>query len=444
MIYRITKPQKACFDVYLPPSKSISNRAFVLNALTGAQMGLVNNVSDCDDTTVLMEALFLLDMERREGAACMMPPVVDVRAAGTAMRFLTALMAVTPGTHTIKGTERMHQRPIGILVEALRTLGAQIEYLGEEGFPPLRITGSKLRGGTLELEGSVSSQFISALLMIAPRLKGDLTLHLTGEIVSRPYIDMTLAMMNEHGAKASWKDEQTLFVKAKPYKATPYTVEADWSAASYWYEMVLLSKDAYQTATLKGVFAKSLQGDSAVADLFHQLGVQSMFLSSMEDLPKVALRRLGQLPKRVEWDFTATPDLAQTMVVACALKGIPFRFTGLQSLRIKETDRIKALEVELAKLGVSLEVEGDSVISWPGPEAQKALTFPYLQPPTGTFIETYKDHRMAMAFAPASLVLGSIDIFDPEVVTKSYPRFWDDLRQAGFGVEEIQNDRDTK
>ena len=406
----------------------------MLNAISGAPLGLLSNVSDCDDTTVMMEALFLLEMERREGTDCMLKPEVNVKGAGTAMRFLTALLSVTPGTHTITGSERMCHRPIGILVEALRTLGAQIEYLGEEGFPPLCITGSTLCGGILELAGNVSSQFISALLMIAPRLTSDLTIRLKGEIVSRPYIDMTLEMMREHGAKVKWLDGNTLYVAALPYKPTPYLIESDWSAASYWYEIMLLSDNCNETATLTGLFANSLQGDSAVAEMFKELSVASFTLSSGTDEPKTMLVRRGQMARRVEWDFTKTPDLAQTMVVTCAMKGVAFRFSGLQSLRIKETDRIAALVTELGKLGVRLEVEGDSVISWAGPDEQPEGEIAYLQPLPGTSIDTYDDHRMAMAFAPVAMVLGSIDINNPEVVSKSYPRYWEDLKEAGFDL----------
>ena len=435
MTYRIQKPAKWHAEVHLPASKSISNRALILNALSGGLPGLLRNVSDCDDTTVMMEALFLLDVERHEGADCMLPPVVNVKAAGTAMRFLTALLAVSPGTHTITGTERMQHRPIGVLVEALRKLGAQIEYVGEEGFPPLKITGRVLRGGEIELAGDVSSQYISALLMIAPKLQEGLTMRLKGNIISRPYIDMTLAMMREHGAKAEWTSCNTLHVEPQPYMPTPYAVEADWSAASYWYEMMLLNENRNATALLFGLFKDSLQGDSAVRDMFKKLSVTSATMS-FGDETKTCLIRNGRVPKRIELDFTMTPDLAQTLIVTCALKGIAFCFTGLQSLRIKETDRIAALQTELAKLGVRVEVEGDSTMRWAGPKAQPAGDIPYLQPLPGTAIDTYEDHRMAMAFAPAAFVLGSIDINNPEVVSKSYPGFWEDLEQAGVEINE--------
>ncbi len=437
MKYCIKTPQKLSFDVRLPASKSISNRALMLNALSGAPMGLVSNISDCDDTNVMMSALFLLDTERREGAACMMPPVVNVKAAGTAMRFLTALLSVSPGTHTITGTERMCHRPIGILVEALRTLGAQIEYLGEEGFPPLSIKGTRLGGGELELKGDVSSQYISALLMIAPLLDNGLTLKLKGEIVSRPYIDMTLAMMCEHGAKARWTAKNTLRVEPKAYVPTPYSVEADWSAASYWYEIMLLQDQRNLATSLRGLFPKSIQGDSAVQEIFRKLSVFSATLAMDEMTPKTVLIRNGRVPKHLELDFTKTPDLAQTLVVACALKGITFRCSGLQSLRIKETDRIAALQKELAKIGVRVTIEGDSVMSWAGPKNQPEGEIAYLKPLPDTAIDTYDDHRMAMAFAPAALVLGSIVINDPEVVSKSYPNFWEDLKEAGFEVSPL-------
>lgn len=436
MRYHIIKPQNLNINVMLPASKSISNRALILNVLSGAPSGYVSNASDCDDTTIMLEALFLLEMERREGTACQLPPVVNVGAAGTAMRFLTALLSVSPGTHTITGTERMCHRPIGVLVEALRSLGAQIEYQGEEGFPPLRITGCRLRGGELELRGDVSSQYISALLMIAPLLDNGLTLHLKGKIVSRPYIDMTLAMMREHGAEARWTNRSTLRVEPKPYVPTPYAVESDWSAASYWYEIMLLQDRRDFTASLRGLFDQSLQGDSAVQDIFIRLSVFSSTTALDGFEPTTILIRRGRVPKHVELDFTKTPDLAQTLVVACALKGIAFRFSGLQSLRIKETDRIAALQTELAKLGVRVAVEGDSVMSWAGPEKQADGEIAYLQPLLGTSIDTYDDHRMAMAFAPAALVLGSIDINNPEVVSKSYPRFWEDLKKAGFEINE--------
>jgi 3-phosphoshikimate 1-carboxyvinyltransferase len=215
---------------------------------------------------------------------------------------------------------------------------------------------------------------------------------------------------------------------------TRYYIESDWSAASYWYEIELLSDNSNETMELCGLFADSLQGDSAVKDIFQQLSVQTMIQTQQEDGPRTILIRRGLLPKQLTWDFTKTPDLAQTLVVTCAMKGIPFNFCGLKSLRIKETDRIAALQTELRKLGVQVEVEGDDVMSWAGPQLQSQGDVPYLQPAAGTAIDTYDDHRMAMAFAPAALVLGSICINHPDVVSKSYSRFWQDLQDAGFEV----------
>lgn len=423
MKYRVIKPRNLSAEVTLPASKSISNRALILGALSGGGARLLTNVSNCDDTNAMLRALTW-------------PEVIDVGAAGTSMRFLTALLSIGEGTHVITGTERMRHRPIGVLVDALRSLGADISYIGEEGYPPLRISGRRLSGGEVTLPGSVSSQYISALLMIAPQLAQGMTLHLTGDIISRPYIDMTLAMMRDFGAEASWQDERTIHVAPKPYAPVPYLIEGDWSAASYWYEMVLLSDNVQETATLIGLFEQSLQGDSAVSRLFGELSLRSVFLATGSQQPKTTLIRRGELPARFDADFSRTPDLAQTLVVTCAMKGLPFRFTGLQSLRIKETDRIAALQTELRKLGVQLHVEDDSIMSWEGPERQPAGDVPYLSPQPGTAIDTYEDHRMAMAFAPAALVLGQIDINHPEVVTKSYPRFWQDLKAAGFGIEE--------
>lgn len=438
MKYRIKRPQKLSAKVSLPASKSISNRALILNALSGAPSDNLANVSDCDDTAVMMEALSLLAMERRKDDDCREPTLINVQAAGTAMRFLTALLAVVPGTHTITGTERMCHRPIGVLVEALRSLGAQIEYLGEEGFPPLRITGKRLAGGTVRLAGDVSSQYISALLMIAPQLERGLTVNLRGTVVSRPYINMTLKMMRSFGADAKWRGGRTLSVAPKPYYPTPYIIESDWSAASYWYEMLLLSDNSSDKVILRGLHNDSLQGDSAVQELFQALSVHTSHVTSGGVSPHTKLIRRGRMTKALEYDFSHTPDLVQTMVVGCAMKGIPFTFSGVESLRIKETDRIAALQTELEKLGVRIEVDGNSIIRWAGPEAQADGSVPYLRPTPGTVIHTYDDHRMAMAFAPVSLVLGSIDIDHPEVVSKSYPHFWQDLEEAGFDIEVIK------
>ena len=306
--------------INLPSSKSISNRALTINALTGRRECLPDNVSDCD----------------------------DIGAAGTAMRFSSALLAVTEGTRIITGSERMRHRPISVLVDALRQLGAEVEYTGEEGFPPLRITGhNHLPGGELHLPGNVSSQYISALLMVGPVMERGLTLHLEGDIISRPYIDLTLKMMRDFGGKACWTDERTITVSPQGYVPIDYHVESDWSAASYWYETVALSSDF--EVCLPVLFADSYQGDSQVARIFERLGVKTAFVTDNKGMKSVTLCKTPCTVERLECDLVNQPDLAQTLVVTCCMMGVPFRFTGLQSLRIKETDRIAALEQELAR-----------------------------------------------------------------------------------------------
>lgn len=413
MQYLLNAPASLHATVQLPASKSISNRALILHALSGG-VTRPENLSDCDDTQVMIRALDH------------MPDVIDIHAAGTAMRFLTAYLCVTPGTHVITGTERMQQRPIRILVDALRTLGAHISYAGNEGFPPLRITGTRLTGSEIELAGNVSSQYISALLMIGAVLPAGLKLRLTGDIVSRPYINLTLQLMHDFGAQAGWTSESSIAVAPGGYRDTPFRVESDWSAASYWYQMTALSPDAPEVELL-GLHAHSPQGDSRGTELFARLGVQTEFTPQ-----GVKLRKEGQPAERLDEDLVDIPDLAQTFVVTCCLMGVPFRFTGLQSLKIKETDRICALITELRKLGYAVHAEQDSILWWDG---ERCPADP--QPA----IDTYEDHRMAMAFAPACLVRPNIRINEPQVVSKSYPRYWDDLRAAGFGLTTSSESR---
>lgn len=432
MIYHILPPSSIRTSIQLPASKSISNRALIIHAL-GKGDCLPENLSDCDDTRVMVKAL-------TEGG-----DTIDILAAGTAMRFLTAYFSITPGQRILTGTARMQQRPIQLLVDALRQLGADIAYTNREGFPPLRIRGKEPNNcelknckqenceqevceqekketlcSELTLQGNVSSQYISALLMIGPMLPHGLTLHLSGNIISRPYIDLTLQLMGEFGAKAEWTSESTITVHPQPYHSVPFTVESDWSAASYWYEMAALSEEA--EIELTGLFPNSYQGDSRGRELFSQLGVETAFTPH-----GVKLTKSGQRVERMEADLVDIPDLAQTFVVTCALLNIPFRFTGLQSLKIKETDRITALRNELRKLGYAIEEENDSVLYWNGERCEAEVS---------PLIATYEDHRMAMAFAPAAICCPSVRIAHPHVVSKSYPRYWDDLRQAGFRMEE--------
>ena len=406
MIYSISAPTHITGEVILPASKSISNRALAINMLAGNAKTPVN-LSDCDDTRVMLK--WLNDR----------PSTIDIGAAGTAMRFSTALLAVTEGSHIITGSERMKKRPIGILVNALRQLGAQIEYVEDDGFPPLRIVGNNsLEGGIISLPGNVSSQYISAMLMIGPTLKTGLTLRLTGEIISRPYINMTIAIMHSFGANVQFATDNTIVVKPGKYNQNDYTVENDWSAASYWYEIIALANNTDATIYLPNLYKNSLQGDCKGAEVFRKLGVETQYTSN-----GVTIRKTPISIASLEYDFVEMPDLAQTFVVTCCMLGVHFHFTGLQSLKIKETDRINALKVEMKKLGYVIEDRNDSELLWQGE---------LCKPMDNCSIDTYEDHRMAMAFAPVSMKIGKININDPHVVTKSYPHYWDDLKKVGF------------
>ncbi|MDH6309114.1 3-phosphoshikimate 1-carboxyvinyltransferase [Dysgonomonas sp. PFB1-18] len=406
MQYKVTAPQTIKSIIQLPASKSISNRALILNALSFTSFD-IENLSDCDDTNVMVDAF--------ESGNSM----IDVKAAGTSMRFLTAFLSITPGEWIITGTERMKERPIHILVDALISLGARIEYLGKVGYPPLRIKGTSITGGDIYLSGDVSSQFISALLMIAPTMSKGLTIHLEGNVISIPYIKLTLGMMAQYGVKTHW-DGNVIKIHPEEYKPTHYKVESDWSAASYWYEMAALADEAH--IELKGLFKNSMQGDSKTAELFVDLGVSTEYTQD-----GVIITKTNNRTKKLFHNFVNEPDLAQTFVVTCCLMNIPFLFTGLQTLKIKETDRIEALKAEMKKLGYVIRDSENSILEWDGERCE---------PEANPVIKTYEDHRMAMAFAPAAIKLKDINIAHPKVVTKSYPRYWDDLKSVGFNIEE--------
>ena len=458
MQYKILSPGSVNSSIVLPSSKSISNRALAIGALAGS-IASITNLSDCDDTEVMQRWL----TER--------PSTVDVGAAGTSMRFSTALLAVGHGEHVITGSERMKNRPIKILVDALRRLGADISYVEKEGYPPLRIVGKGgLSYGSVSLPGNVSSQYISALMMIGPYLKDGLILTLTDKVISRPYIEMTMSLMRQFGAKVYWDcssdesngtvdeychsngtvdepchsngtvdeslesnsadDESTesnvIIVEPGRYAVKSFNVESDWSAASYWYEMVALSSEGDARVLLPGLYEDSLQGDSKGREVFSLLGVKTEYTKD-----GVLLSKKTREVDTLEYDFVKMPDLAQTFVVTCCMMGVPFHFTGLESLKIKETDRIVALKNEMAKLGFDLEDRNDSELLWDG--RRRALT---AEEYDSVAIDTYEDHRMAMAFAPVALVNGSIRINNPHVVSKSYPRYWDNLLAAGFQFEQ--------
>lgn len=404
--YKITPPDRLRTTVQLPASKSMSNRALILNALSLSSYP-IKNLSDCEDTQVLID---VFNSQSNQ---------FDIKAAGTAMRFLTAFLAGMEGEWIIKGSKRMHERPIYPLVETLVALGAEINYLEKEGFPPLQIKGKRLRGGEVYLSGGISSQFISALLMIAPGMENGLVIHIENEIVSKPYIRLTLSMMEKCGVTAKW-DGNDIIVKPQVYNAVEFVVEPDWTAASYWYEMVSLIPGA--EVTLKGLGRNSLQGDANVTNLFSDLGVSTEYTSD-----GIIIRNTKKRTTKFFHDFVDEPDLAQTFAATCCFMGKPFLFSGIQSLKIKETDRVAALINELKKLGYLLKENDIGMLEWDGerclPEKEPA-------------IDTYDDHRMAMSLAPGAIVSGSIIINDPKVVSKSYPTFWKDLKEAGFTIEE--------
>lgn len=401
MDYRIFAPDKIVMEVELPASKSISNRMLILNALCGGEL---HNVARCDDTDAMRRAL------ATDTTASGAVATVNIGAAGTAMRFLTAYYATLEGSTVIlDGTERMRHRPIALLVDALRRCGADIEYAGEEGFPPLRITGRKLSASHIEIAGNVSSQYISALLMVAP-LMGCRTVTLTGEIISLPYITMTLTLMRLMGVDCVMNGNNISIPADAHYVPCDFTVENDWSAASYWLEMQSLLPES--RITLKGLHSESAQGDSAVAGIFSRMG--------------------GTAP--IILDLKETPDLAQTIVVTACLLGRHFHITGLRTLRIKETDRIDALCTQLRRLGYVITAGDDFSLSWNGERCA---------PEPEPHISTFDDHRMAMAFAPAAVLFPGIVIDDVEVVSKSYPDFWRHLEAAGFTLTPCERRKEA-
>lgn len=415
MIYRISHPNnKINTTINLTTSKSESNRVLIIQALTSTPF-TIHNIAKAKDTQTLHELLQL--SKNGEGVK-----VLDVGPAGTTMRFLTAYLAITPGEYILTGSKRMKERPIGILVDALRQLGADISYEENEGFPPLRIKGKTLTGSEVRINGSVSSQYITALLLIAPVLPQGLSLILEGEIASVPYIQMTLKIMEYFGVKSNWT-ENVIRVEKQEYKAKDYTIEADWSAASYWFEIAALAEEAEIIIT--GLLQKSLQGDSAVAEISKHFGIETEFGSNSIRLIKHPSSTIPPF----NYDFSNCPDIAQTLAVIAAGSGVKAELSGLASLKIKETDRILALINELGKCHIQAKESTLNILS-----VEKGSPGSPSTP-----IKTYEDHRMAMAFAPLALSVGKIDIEEPGVVEKSYPAFWEDLKKAGFIIEEVSS-----
>lgn len=398
--------------ISLPASKSICNRVLTIVALSDG-VGNVYNVSDCDDTNAIINAITMHQKGEK---------YINIGAAGTAMRFMTAMLALrTKATVTIDGSARMRKRPIKELVDVLCQLGAKIEYAGEsDSCPPLLIRQAPMRGGTVSINGSISSQYISALMMIAPGLSDGLTINITGGLVSRPYVEMTAAIMRDFGAQVLCTDNQ-ITIKQGDYQSRTYSVENDWSAASYWYEIRSLIPDV--NLRLASLHKNSTQGDSKVAEIFKLFGVETEYTSDgvlLKYNPK-------SVAERIDIDLQNQPDLAQTIVVTACLKGIPFRISGLSTLRIKETDRISALISQLAKLGYTVRETEDATLE--SDSVRRSCD-------KAPAIETFDDHRMAMAFAPASIVVPGITIEDAEVVSKSYPKYWEHLKLIGFNLSE--------
>lgn len=391
-IYLKQIPSFPSTEIPLPSSKSESNRVLIIDALTDGE-NEISNLAEARDTQTMIRLLKTN------------PPVFDVLDAGTTMRFLTAFAAVTNQNKVMTGTARMCERPIGILVDALRELGADIHYMNKEGYPPLAIHGFKGQlVDQISIRGDVSSQYISALLMIAPLLPNGLSLELTGKVGSVTYIEMTLELMRQFGVAYTW-EENVIRVRSQKYHSTTFAVESDWSGASYWFSLLACAESG--SLFLKGLKKDSLQGDSKIVEIMDHLGVKSEFVEGGIQLTKQEVKGLKS------WDFTHCPDLAQTVAVTCAILGQKVDFSGLESLRIKETDRIYALQQELAKFNAQL-VEGENEVF---------TLIPSVEIPYEVQIHTYDDHRMAMAFMPL-MTKTNVIIEDPEVVNKSYPSFW--------------------
>jgi 3-phosphoshikimate 1-carboxyvinyltransferase len=400
-------------EITLTGSKSECNRALIISSLSKGLVK-VENVSNAADTVTLNGILNNISPDSPH------QQTVDVGPAGTAMRFLTAYLSALPGKFFLTGTERMKQRPIGILAEALKTIGADLSYAQQEGYPPLLINGPLQQStDTVKIKGDVSSQYLSALLMIAPTLQKGLTLQIEGELTSLPYVKMTLDMLEEAGISHSW-DASSITIKPQPFKPAVLAVEPDWSAASYWYSIAALSDQA--EINLPYLKSKSLQGDSRIREIMVAFGVRT----SKTD-KGIAITTTGQNFSDEILDLKDCPDLAQTIIVCAAALKKNLAFTGLETLKIKETDRILALQNELAKIGVIL-TENNLIYT---------LNCDKLNFPERVSFKTYEDHRMAMAFAPLSLLIDEVVLEDMDVVEKSYPGFWKDLQKAGFIVEEI-------
>ena len=390
MNYKISHPTKVVeCEINLPSSKSISNRLLIIQALCKEKFE-IENLSTSDDTINLQKAL-----SSKEN-------IIDVGHAGTSFRFLTSYLSIQNGKEFIlTGSDRMKERPIKELVSVLQKMGVKIEYLEKEGFPPIKIIGTELEGGKIKIDGGISSQFITSILLIAPTLKDGIQMKINEELVSKPYVEMTLKLMNYFGIESDWTNN-VITIKNQKYIYKDYAVEADWSAASFWFEIASLSDRC--NIKLNGLQENSIQGDKKVIEIFNNLGVNSTFENE-----KLILTKNQTIFPFQRYDLIETPDLYQPLRCTFFSKNIEANFSGIQILKDKETDRIMSVETELKKIN-SINI-----------------------------IDTYKDHRMAMSFAPLCLKFGEVQINDVEVVSKSYPYFWEDLKKAGFTISLLSD-----
>lgn len=394
--------------ITLPLSKSIANRVMILSFLAGKS--LKDQLVDSDDSILMKRLLEQASDGRSDG-------FYNAGHAGTVFRFMSAILALTPGVHVLTGSERMQQRPCSPLVDALSKMGASVEYLVNFGYPPIKITGGSLDGGFIEIDSSISSQFISALLMIAPHVKGGLTIKLTGNTVSLPYINMTIGLMRECGINVTFEND-LIQVPEGHYTIITNLNEADWSAASYWYTLVALSGNS--RISLPGLNSNSLQGDKALIELYKDLGVESEWKEG-----SLEIYNSGKIAKSLSIDLKSNPDLAPSIAIACAGLQVEAELSGLETLVIKESNRLEAIENELSKLGYSCTAQNNNTL----------LIKPVRSSINNRYINTYNDHRIAMALSLLSVIDGKFEIEDHEVVNKSYPNFWKDLESAGFHIE---------
>ena len=395
-------------SIKISGSKSESNRVLILNSIY--KNIKVSNLSNSDDTILLKSALDNLNEK------------IDIHHAGTAMRFLTAYLSTVEGKRFIlTGSKRMKERPIGILVEALKDLGFKINYLEKNGFPPLKIFGNKSKISNISLDSNVSSQFISALILIAPTLENGLKIKLEGKIVSKPYLNLTLKVLKKIGISYSFKKNIIEIKNVKKIRNNDYLIESDWTSLSYFYSIVAVNKKI--NIKLNNFFKDSFQGDSILNKIFIDLGVETKFLNASEIL--LSPIKKYKKPNNLSLNLIDSPDLAQTIAVTCMALKIPVEITGLQTLKIKETDRILALNNELTKLGAKIKCDDSSIVIYPPKEIKKNIN-----------IDTYNDHRMALSLAPLGLIV-PITINDPDVISKSFPEYWNNLSQLGFNLKNL-------